>query len=78
MTVGLGPANPARRLAWVWVGALTIALAPAETRVDRVGPDDLVLQKRVRTPRNVAVDLAHSVADNDWEVGRVGTRSARR
>jgi hypothetical protein len=42
---------------------------PDESRIVRQGPDDVVVQKRVRTPRNVDVDHAHEVPDNDWEVG---------
>jgi hypothetical protein len=37
--------------------------------IKQQGPDDAVLQKHKRTPRNVAVDRAHAVPDNDWEVG---------
>jgi len=56
----------------------TVSLAPAEAHVDQVGPDDLLVQYRVRNPRNVDVDRAHVVADSDWELGRVGRRAARR
>ena len=37
--------------------------------IKQQGPDDAVLQKHKRTPRNVDVDHAHAVPDNDWEVG---------
>lgn len=42
---------------------------PVRSRVVRQGPDDVVVQKHVRTPRNVDVDHAHAVPDNDWEIG---------
>ena len=42
---------------------------PARSRTANQGPDDVVVQKHVRTPRNVDVDHAHAVPDNDWEVG---------
>jgi hypothetical protein len=35
------------------------------------GPDDAVFQKRPGTPRNVDVDRAHKVPDNNWEVGTI-------
>jgi hypothetical protein len=37
--------------------------------IKQQGPDDAVVQKHKRTPRNVDVDHAHAVPDNDWEVG---------
>jgi hypothetical protein len=42
---------------------------PARSRIAQQGPDDIVVQKHERTPRNVDVDHAHAVPDNDWEVG---------
>ena len=39
------------------------------SRSARQGPDDTVVQKHVRTPRNIDVDHAQDVPDNDWEVG---------
>jgi hypothetical protein len=42
---------------------------PARSRIVHQGPDDVVVQKHVRTPRNVDVDHAQDVPDNDWEVG---------
>jgi hypothetical protein len=43
----------------------------AERRRDQIkhqGADDPVFQDRPVTPRNVDVDHAHAVADDDWEV----------
>jgi hypothetical protein len=37
--------------------------------IKKQGPDDAVVQKHKRTPRNVDVDHANQVPDNDWEVG---------
>ena len=37
--------------------------------IKQQGPDDAVIQKHKRTPRNVDVDQANKVPDNDWEVG---------
>lgn len=34
-----------------------------------LGPDDSLLQNHPVTPRNVDVEHAHLVPDNDWEVG---------
>lgn len=56
----------------------TLALGPEEAQVERVGPDDLLVQYRVRNPRNVAIDRAYVVADDDWELGRVGQRPRAR
>ena len=42
---------------------------PDRSRIAHQGPDDVVVQKHVRTPRNVDVDHAQEVPDNDWEVG---------
>ena len=66
----------ARAAGWTFQRTVvaTLSLGPAETRVERVGPDDLVIQYRVRNPRNVAIDRAYVVADDDWELGRVGQR----
>lgn len=38
-------------------------------RLAEQGPDDAVFQQHPRTPRNVDVEHAHLVGDNDWEVG---------
>ena len=38
-------------------------------RIAHQGPDDAVFQDRPRTPRNIDVERAHLVTDNDWEVG---------
>jgi hypothetical protein len=38
-------------------------------RIAKLGPDDPVVQKDPPTPRNVAVERAYAVADNNWEVG---------
>lgn len=35
------------------------------------GPDDPVIQKSARAARNVDVDHAYRVADNNWEIGTV-------
>lgn len=35
----------------------------------RLGPDDALVQNHPVTPRNVDVERAHLVPDNDWEVG---------
>ncbi|HWO09996.1 MAG TPA: hypothetical protein VNN80_10970 [Polyangiaceae bacterium] len=45
------------------------AAAQARARIGALGPDDPVLQEHPRTPRNVAIERAHAVPDNDWEVG---------
>jgi hypothetical protein len=37
--------------------------------ITRLGPDDSVVQRHPATPRNVSVDRAHAVADDNWEVG---------
>jgi hypothetical protein len=34
-----------------------------------LGPDDSLVQNHPVTPRNVDVEHAHLVPDNDWEVG---------
>ena len=34
-----------------------------------LGPDDTVLQRHPTTPRNVGVDRAHAVPDDNWELG---------
>jgi hypothetical protein len=43
--------------------------AQNRARITNQGPDDPVLQKGARAPRNVDVEHAHAVADNNWEVG---------
>jgi hypothetical protein len=47
--------------------------AGAERReeVAAVGPDDTVVQWHPTTPRNISVDRAHAVPDENWEVGTV-------
>lgn len=45
------------------------AAAQPRARIGALGPDDPVLQEHPRTPRNVAIERAHAVPDNDWEVG---------
>lgn len=42
--------------------------APRE-EVTRLGPDDSVVQGRATTPRNVSIERAHAVPDDNWEVG---------
>jgi hypothetical protein len=42
--------------------------APRE-EVTRLGPDDAVVQKRSTTPRNVSLERAHAVPDDNWELG---------
>lgn len=42
-----------------------------------LGPDDLVIQNHVLTPRNVDVERACLVPDLDWEVGRPRSRSTK-
>lgn len=37
--------------------------------VARLGPDDALVQRHPTTPRNVSVDRAHTVPDDNWEVG---------
>lgn len=54
-------------------------MEPAKTprkqpRVEKLGPDDAVVQKRTKTPRNstprnVDVDRASQVPDANWEIG---------
>jgi hypothetical protein len=38
-------------------------------RVAGQGPDDPIFQRDAATPRNVDVERAYAVADNNWEVG---------
>ena len=42
-----------------------------------LGPDDLLIQNHVQTPRNVDVERAALVPDHDWEVGRPRRRSTK-
>lgn len=37
----------------------------------RLGPDDALVQRHPAMPRNVSVDRAHAVPDDNWEVGAV-------
>jgi hypothetical protein len=37
--------------------------------ITRLGPDDSVVQRHPTTPRNVSVERAHAVGDDNWEVG---------
>lgn len=34
----------------------------------RLGPDDTVVQRHPTTPRNVSIERAHAVPDDNWEV----------
>jgi hypothetical protein len=43
--------------------------APSREDVARLGPDDLLVQRQPTTPRNVGVDRAAAVPDENWEVG---------
>jgi hypothetical protein len=43
--------------------------ARERARLAAQGPDDSVIQHHPRTPRNVDIERAHLVGDNDWEVG---------
>jgi hypothetical protein len=43
--------------------------AENRARITNQGPDDSVLQQAATTPRNVDVDHAYAVPDNNWEVG---------
>jgi hypothetical protein len=43
--------------------------AQSRAEVASVGPDDSVFQDHPRTPRNVSVDRAYAVPDENWEVG---------
>jgi hypothetical protein len=45
--------------------------APGRDDVVRLGPDDALIQKHPTTPRNVSVDRAYDVADDDWELAAV-------
>jgi hypothetical protein len=38
-------------------------------QLTRQGPDDVVVQQGAEAPRNVDVEHAHVVGDNNWEVG---------
>lgn len=44
--------------------------------VAELGPDDLVIQKHPRAPRNVDVEHAHAVPDSDWELERARARTS--
>ena len=37
--------------------------------VKKLGPDDALVQKRPKTPRNVDLDHANRVPDQNWEIG---------
>jgi hypothetical protein len=41
----------------------------ARQRLAQLGPDDAVVQNHPVMPRNIDVERAHLVPDNDWEVG---------
>src|SRR5690349_7907724 len=43
--------------------------ARGRDEVAGLSPDDSVVQTHPRTPRNVSIDRAHAVPDEDWEVG---------
>lgn len=45
--------------------------AQRREEVAALGPDDTVVQWHPTTPRNVGVDRAHAVPDENWEVGTV-------
>src|SRR5688572_26965635 len=45
------------------------AAAENRARITHQGPDDAVLQKHAGTPRNIDVEHAYALADNNWEVG---------
>jgi hypothetical protein len=34
----------------------------------RLGPDDTVVQLHPTTPRNISIERAHAVPDDNWEV----------
>jgi hypothetical protein len=38
-------------------------------RLTRLGPDDVLRQEHAVTPRNIDVERAHAVPDQDWELG---------
>jgi len=40
-----------------------------QPEIEKLGPDDVVLQQRKPTPRNVDVDHANRVPDRNWEIG---------
>ena len=50
------------------------AKTPRQPRVQRVGPDDTLVQKRPKTPRNVDLDHANQVPDQNWELGTAEDR----
>jgi hypothetical protein len=43
--------------------------AQRREEIASLGPDDTVIQRHPTTPRNVGIERAHAVPDNDWEVG---------
>lgn len=45
------------------------AAGTSRAQITQQGPDDLVFQQDTEAPRNVDVEHAHAVADNNWEVG---------
>ena len=45
------------------------AKKPPQSPVKQVGPDDALVQKRPKTPRNVDLDRANQVPDQNWELG---------
>lgn len=61
----------------LWQERLPALRADFERRSDpalpeplaQLGPNDALVQQHPVTPRNVDVDHAHRVPDNDWEVG---------
>ena len=38
-------------------------------QLTKQGPDDLVFERGAQAPRNIDIEQAHAVADNNWEVG---------
>lgn len=45
------------------------AAGHSRAQLAKQGPDDLVFQQGGEAPRNVDVEHAHAVPDNNWEVG---------
>jgi hypothetical protein len=46
-------------------------------QMKRQGIDDAVFEREATTPRNVDVEHAHRVADEDWETGETDETEAR-